>query len=378
LVCQLFFEHRIGAVEIAKRIRELRNVEIGREIVYPIAKEGVRRGFLTLLCPFEVSKANQIVEKYALSSVSNLVTEQQVQVVNIRGSMALDEVARRAATSAHSLILDIAKRKKGLGLDPVVHVAFASGRTTRLVAQYLAAEIKRHPEGMPRLVLHALSSGFSVDDPEAASVTFFSFFDHCPGKTSVGLFSQPFVATEEWDYTIATPGILESFRYAKDIDIVITSMAWEGDAHGEFMKFLKLTSRVDETPAGKTGDQRAKVWHEEQRKRFEELLRDLGWIGDVQYQPFSALGPIETDIGFRAVTLFTLSDLVALAKTPNKAVLLVCGPCAVCGESRAEALIPLLANPILRVWSHAIMDLRTAEQACWMDVQSLSLSSAGS
>ena len=84
-------------------------------------------------------------------------------------------------------------------------------------------------------------------------------------------------------------------------------------------------------------------------------------VGDVQYNPFSENGPVLFDSGVRAVTLFELDELKELAEKKGKYVVLVSGPCWKCKKLRTHALRPLVANPRLKVWSHLVTDLATAE-----------------
>ena len=88
----------------------------------------------------------------------------------------------------------------------------------------------------------------------------------------------------------------------------------------------------------------------------------LGRIGDVQYCPYSRHGPLVQEPPMRVVTLFELMELVALAQTPQKYVLVVAGPCGRCGRTRTQALQPLLSVPSLAVWTHLVMDLETAQE----------------
>jgi DNA-binding transcriptional regulator LsrR (DeoR family) len=66
----------------------------------------------------------------------------------------------------------------------------------------------------------------------------------------------------------------------------------------------------------------------------------------------------------RAVTLFELDELVAIAKdrSNGKYVVLVAGPCGECGATKKNALRPLLANERLRLWTHLIVDAKTAKE----------------
>ena len=48
------------------------------------------------------------------------------------------------------------------------------------------------------------------------------------------------------------------------------------------------------------------------------------------------------------------------AFNPDKAVILVSGPCGSCDCPRDDALMPLLTVPSLAVWSHLVTDEQTA------------------
>jgi len=63
-----------------------------------------------------------------------------------------------------------------------------------------------------------------------------------------------------------------------------------------------------------------------------------------------------------AVTLYGLEDLVRVAGQKNKHVILMARQCAICGRSRAQALLPLLTNPQLRVFSSLVLDGVTARE----------------
>ena len=100
---------------------------------------------------------------------------------------------------------------------------------------------------------------------------------------------------------------------------------------------------------------------------MNDELAKKGWVGDVQFRPYSAKGAIQLASGIRAVTLFELDELVELAarnlkqKKSDKHVFLVVGPCLDCSRLKTDALVPLLANPKLRAWNHAVIDLQTAK-----------------
>jgi hypothetical protein len=85
-------------------------------------------------------------------------------------------------------------------------------------------------------------------------------------------------------------------------------------------------------------------------------------VGDVQYRPFSQQGPLTQEASIRAATLFDLPELVTLAQTPHKYVIVVAGPCGQCGRTRTDTLYPLLTVPSLKVWTHLIVDFPTAHE----------------
>ncbi len=63
---------------------------------------------------------------------------------------------------------------------------------------------------------------------------------------------------------------------------------------------------------------------------------------------------------YRAVSLYDWDDL-RRSPAENRRVVLVAGT-GPDGESKAEALMPLLENPSLNVCSDAVLDIRTAQK----------------
>jgi hypothetical protein len=211
-----------------------------------------------------------------------------------------------------------------------------------LVARYLADRL-RAIDTPPPVVLHALSSGFSVPEPATAPVTFIGFFHGIPGFEARGLFGPPYVRADEWERTRASEGVREAFAERDLLHVVITSLASKLDEHGELNRLMKLYDEPGQ-------QSRTLLDHEEQR------------VGDVMYRPFSLRGPITRDTHIRAVTLFELTELVEFASDADKAVILVSGPCGSCDRHRDDALMPLLTVPELAVWSHLVTDEQTASK----------------
>src|SRR5262249_27719112 len=218
-----------------------------------------------------------------------------VKVVSHGFDVVLEHVAIAAADAALELIKKIRATlpPDKTGERPAVHVGFGAGGTTKLVARYLAERL-RTENVPPKLVLHALSSGFNVDDPETAPVAFFSFFHGIPGIEYRGLFAPAYVKSTDWRETCRQVGIKESVAQKRPIQIVITSLASSKDEDGELNRFMYA--------------------HRDLEKNTRRLLDDEeGRVGDVMYHPFSERGPIRRETEVRAVTLFDLDELVAFA-----------------------------------------------------------------
>jgi DNA-binding transcriptional regulator LsrR (DeoR family) len=301
------------------------NSPLTREQIYPAIKEARRRRFFVLLPPLDNALQERVASKYGLPA-------DRLHVVPVRGDGALGILADRAADLILQRIREVAETKER------VHLGLGAGGTLTQVAPRLAARLRLEP-ALPKLALHALSSGFNVTRPQTAPNSFFSsFHDVAPDIEYYGLFTPPAFSSRTYAREIGEPGVRDSFKWAEQIDIVITALAQADDPHAE----LTLCVRSEEEL---------------------ERMRELGWIGDVLYRPYSTKGPLARNAAaYQAVTLFELPKLVKLAGMPGKHVVLISGPCAACKKRKGPALRPLLMCPELRVWSEIVMDIPTAEQ----------------
>lgn len=301
-------------------------VDKTRSKVYRIVREGVRRKFIRLNPPEHVQKAELIRQRYRIDDKARTI-----KVVNVHGTGVRDQVAYVGAEVTLALIKQLGKKKER------VRIGLGAGRTAMTVARRLGQLVGSEAE-CPKLALHALTSGFTVN-PMTAPVTFFRFFDEAKVDVEyVGLFAAATANYENYDDVKQQPVVDEAFHWAADIDIVITSLARADDEHGMLNGFLTHGPR-----------------------QMVSELRAKKWVGDVQFLPYSPAGPITLSKGFRAVTLFELSDLVRMARTEDKFVVLVAGPCNQCPKLKTKALRPLLEQESLRVWSHMVTDIGTAE-----------------
>jgi DNA-binding transcriptional regulator LsrR (DeoR family) len=325
LACEMFLDKRL-VHEIAEAVsRELRKTgsefEMTREKVYELIREARRRDYFYLSPPQHVALRQRLEKRFGPG----------FHVVN---AGSLDHLAAAAAQVVADLIEEL--RKAG---REEVHLGLGAGMTSMLVARHLAARL-RAAEHLPRLAFHALTSGFHVKRPHTAPVSFFGFFEAVPTEIAyVGLFAPAVVRARDYASVRELPGVKESFGVAGQIDIVLTSLGSPSHGHGDFYEFMRMGSR----------------------EGFQALRR-AGWIGDVQYRAYSAKGPLTLDTKVRAVALFELAELVRLAKRPGKHVVLVAGPCSVCGKPRSDAVRALLEEPSLKVWTHLVTDVATARE----------------
>jgi len=325
--------------------REFNRTDITRERIYPLFWEAARRKFLFLQPPRERDLARRIATLYHLERYD--ARPESIQVVNARGPGTLAHVAAVGADVVLSLIKEVGRKKRERAAkDSSVHVGLGGGATAMMVAERLAGRIRSDLD-CPKLTLHALTAGgFLVDQPTEAPVTYFSYFHDVLNEPEyVGLFSATVVPSGQYEQVIANPGVRESFDRADEIDIVITSFASAGDPHGLLKKYLQHLVKKGEL-----------------ERQALEHMETSGWVGDVQFRPYSAEGPMDEDCPVRAVTLFEPSSLVERVKQPDKYVVLLAGPCHECGRAKTAALIPLLRQPALRLFTHLVTDLKTAHE----------------
>jgi len=330
-------KRRGAAAAVAKWLKEEGREDLTRERIYPLFWEAARRNFLLLKPPREEYLAQQIVRRYQLGEYEEF--KDRLQVINVRGEESPKHVCHVGADLVLTLVDRLARKGKKR-----VHIGLGAGYSTMWVAQRLAQRVYSDLK-CPDLVLHALTSGgFLVDQPYKAPITYFSYFNGALPKVDyVSLFSETVVSDDEYERVRRNPGVQKSFALAQEIDIVFTSFASATDEDGMLGQFLDIMIREGALPA-----------------EALDKLKQAGWIGDVQFRPYSEEGAITRECPVRVVTLFELADLVRLANTPDKYVVLVAGPCGQCGRLKDDALRPLLKNTSLRMWTHLVTDVDTA------------------
>jgi len=354
-MCQLMIDGE-PMEDISAHIWDTFHTYIDRVQVTRALGEAGRRRMFHLLPPEHATLSQRMVDCFgsaAPGAAGKGSKRKTIAVVKSMDQPSLAHIAAVAAQTTLSLIRQKFKEKNpGLATKRRVskdhkpnrvHVGIGAGATTRMIARYLADEMRAEADP-PWVNLHALSSGFLVDDPISAPNAYFSFFDGIPGMKYTGLFSKPYVTTREWKKACeGEVGVCEAVKQKDKLDIVVTSLASAQDAHGELNRWMDTY----ETYAKKSG----------------EMMKKAGRVGDVMYRPFSDTAPIVVPNETRAATLFELTDLVKFAARKGKAVVLVAGPCGHpdCRRSRDDALYPLLTQrPKLDVWTHLVTDEGTA------------------
>lgn len=339
----LLFEvcHRFLANESPATIATWLNAQVEphvtREAIYPLIRRAKREGFFRLVSPKHLTLNRRISDYYR-------TTPDRVHVSNVRGDLAREYVSDRAAHGVVALIEDIVKKNK----KKRVRLGLGGGGTVREVAKNIAFLLKNE-SFVKRLGIHTLTGGLDPTIPLYAPNSFLSFFEGVVEDIEyTGLFTPPLLAAEDYKKVVESPRIAESFKWAPEIDIVITSLARADDEHGDLNRLMDL------------GVEREEGCNEGHNETVA-ALKQKEWVGDAMYRPFSPTEPITGDHGARAVSLFELEDLVEMAKQPDKHVVLVVTPCQRCNKPKNTALAPLLLEERLRIWNHLYLDMATAE-----------------
>jgi DNA-binding transcriptional regulator LsrR (DeoR family) len=333
-VAQLFLGERgagLSPSDIADQVSEEFKPQprLTREAIYPLISEAVRRGFLRLVPPVDRQLTEQVSAKYPILQPGAL------RVVQTAGPHDNAKVAVVAAELALQLLADVLKTKRG----PEVGIGLGPGRATLDFCRAFSSLLAGYPEPV-KLNLVAISAGCPAKEPEYASTSFFNLFPAHVVASKVGLFAETLVPVEMFEEIKGRAGVSEAFAARENIDLVVTSMGDVRDEHDLLCTFLQQSSQRD----------------------FARLLRRK-CIGNVQYRPYTATGPMKEDPGeLRAVTLYELDDLARIAGQKNKHVILIARQCGMCKRTRAEALRPLLTHPNLKVFSTLVMDAATAKE----------------
>jgi DNA-binding transcriptional regulator LsrR (DeoR family) len=325
-VAELFFRG-MKVRDIAKKVNEELHPTppLTRETVYPILAQAKAKRFVRLVPPVEKSLTEEVANRFHLP-------QEDIRVIRTPGKASNAHVATAAAKLALALIAEI-----GDGSDHVT-IGLGPGRAS-LDFSWALAELLTAATQPPSLRLIGISAGCPAKSPQYASSSFFNLFPPEVVEEYVGLFAQTLIKTKEFPKLKKHPGVAEVFKTKDSIDLVVTAMGDIQDEDDLLRTFLK------------------------QQGTNVDSLVEQGWIGNVQYRPYTATGYVrEKADEYRAVTLFELEDFFDMARQKKREVLLIARQCGRCGLTRARSLRPLLTAKPLKVWSKLVMDVATARE----------------
>jgi len=328
-VIDRFIRKKESANQIVSWLAAERGIRLSREQIYPIMKKALERGFITLTAPESAELAQRLIDRFDFGG-------EYVGVVDVRKRDAVDELAALAAKRVLALICELGGKKKR------VRIGFAPGRTSMSVARQLALAMRvAKKDTLPKLTLHALSSGLSVDHPETSPTSYFSYFSEFDFVDYRCLFAMPFVRHKEELASLKDfAGVARCFKEAQQVDIVVTSLGSAGDAHSDLRFYFDTNDAAGLSPKAK--------------------LDALGWTGEIMCRPFGPDGePIEDDSIVRAVTCLEIADLTRIANSAGRHVVLVSPPCSKCATPKTDALFALM-NRKQRAFSSLVLDVGTA------------------
>lgn len=326
-VATLLLKEGLSPQEIAKKIEVEfpQEKNFTRQSVYRYIPDAVERGFVRLVSPLDAALA----EKLANVTRWGLTTD-QLHIVPTSSASENMLVAIKAA----EVVLELIRRKQK-DLRRNVRLGLGPGRGTKEVAEALGQLLKGETE-IGKFDLHAIAAGCPARAPEFSSPSFFNLFPRQSIGQKIGLFAESTIKVK--DFTLEfqqRPGLAEAFESRDEIDIVVSAMGVFEDTHDLLRAFLD--------------------------DRSLERMEHVGVVGNVQYRPYTNMGPyVERDDDWRAITLFELSDFAKMVREGHRRVVLIARQCGVCGMTRARALRPLLEVPELRVFSELVMDAATA------------------
>ena len=336
-ICELFFADT-KAQEIADLVnsdfRLQKPNDWNRQNVYAALALAKQNGWVEFRPPGDRDLEKKLVTRFKLKpgTVHVVVTPRP-------------EDNELVATSAARIALDRIRKLHDDGLE-TVGLGLGVGRACLDFARHLSSLIRTaHDRARIRLTLHAISAGCPADKPYYSPTSFFNLFDRPNVVKAVGLFCQTMCHVGDFQRVTEQSGFKEAMRNRDDINIIVNSMGCPDDPHDLLSHSLVQEGAI------------VNKWKER-----------LSVVGNVQYRPFTRLGPVREGIDeLRAVTLFELADFVGWTKTVDKCLLLISRQCGVCKEagtrSCAKALYPLLTQPSLRVFTEIVVDEVIAAEA---------------
>jgi DNA-binding transcriptional regulator LsrR (DeoR family) len=325
LVCSHVGEGHPPA-EISKLLKKLYKIRIRRERPYQILAAAAIKKLFQYLPPLESKMAGDIRRSHHL---------EDVQVVH---TARFQDVAFRAAETLVEMVLQHARSKKG---KDCIHIGFAGGYSMHKLARCFADMLRQPGLGLPKVIcLHALVGGADPKDPTTDPNAFFTYFLEDPFVRDLMDFAllhapaivhaRQFTEIKEWE------GIVEAYREAKDLDIIVTSASDWADPHSMLYKYMRNSPESI------------------------DALKRAHCVGDMMWRPLGENGPIEFETAIRSMTLVELSELPAFIERGGS-VMLALGPCGGCRRPKGQILRTILnlKEPLV---THLVVDTRSARE----------------
>jgi len=327
---------------------ELSTQRLTRQSIYQLVAEARDKDILRLIPRTKDEMESKFISKFSSYPFRREVNINPVRIVNAPPLSNDEATSAAAADLVVQLIrkLDADRRTSGWKTNGPIGLGIGPGRATQQFARVLGS-IHSMDTSIPQIALFGISAGCVAKRPQYASTAFYSFFTRV--TTCTGLFAQPLVRAKDFESLRKAPEVRQAFDEKQNIDIIVTSMgSFRTCKHSVFRKIM------DPLPA-------------EDKPKW---LKDC--VGDVQYRPFSKDGPLIENLNeYRLVTLFELEELVSLATTAGKYVVLIARHCSGCAadssvkkaaKARAFSLLPILTSPNLHLFSHVVTDVPTATE----------------
>src|SRR5262245_14291301 len=238
-ICRKFFKLEQTTEELAEWVRQklqslARDATFNRQQIYPVVAEAVRRGYI-LFIPPQVERLAERIADLCDASIDNL------KVVQSSTPEGLEDVASRTALLIVDLIrLRAAHRCEKERRDKVaIHLGMGAGHTSMLVGKQLGAILRsvEEIEGVEKIVVHSLSSGFSLERPLLSPTAFVNYLsDSVVPMEYIGLFSGPVVNVRDYEEVKRAPGVMRALQRRDEIEIVITSLGSPTDPDGQLVQ----------------------------------------------------------------------------------------------------------------------------------------------
>jgi hypothetical protein len=351
--CQLYMKtgsERKTSDEIAAEINReyglVGTARITREQITQITRYAIELNMMRMYPPLEERAVSELRECFPL------IGNRKVDVISTGYESVHRDVARHTAEVLYKKIMEVAeyKTKAAFGGNPPpranspeeaatmrdmyrVRMGFPAGTMAYYTARELVGFLKEEPR-RPPLSLHALGGEFYVHRPFNWPAGFFTLFEQlCDDVKYYLALPSPYVREDILERTTQRE-FKEAIALSKQIDVMVTSMAYVKDPHSPIRRAL--------------GD--------------EEVAK-YKLLGDVNYRSYDNSGPVDLSSTEMVPTSWlTIRDMVKMARDKNRHVILAVTPCAVCNLSKAPAVLPLLEKKNLQIWSHLVMVDSEAEE----------------